>query len=587
MNAATLFVALSQAIFNSLAQGLIIFTLIRLILFFSKELSSNWKYKLLYCSMVIISAGFITSFLGVYLSAHEVIIYVAKGEIPVTSPVNSIKSFSSLTAPYSFWIALSYITGLALHTFLLLIGFYRLKASKLRGHTPAHGFWGIRLQSLKNKLGISREVTLYFSDKILVPFTAGFLKPVILLPIAIVNQLTPDQVETILLHELAHIRRNDYLMNLLQRVMEALLFFNPMVWLISKEIKSVREYCCDELVLQHTDKASSYARALAIIEEYRITTGTLVMSLSGHKKHNLLTRIIKITSMETHISNQKQKMFALAGVIAISLSLAWVLPADTTKTKKSHDTLKVFDTLKVEAQKPHKIVPPIPPAPPAPSEAPVPSFEVPPPPPEPAFPEFPIPPAPADTNELKKHFNSPEWKKQMENMKIEAEKMKKQFDSPEWKKQMENMKVEAEKMKKQFDSPEWKKQMENMKIEAEKMKKQFDSPEWKKQMADMKIEAEKMKKQFDSPEWKKQMEDMKIETEKMKKQFDSPEWKKQMEDMKIETEKMKKQFDSPEWKKQIEEMKIETEKLKKELDSPEFRKKVQEQELKEKSQIKN
>jgi bla regulator protein BlaR1 len=584
MNAATLFAALSQAIFTSLAQGFVIFTLIKFILFFSKELSSYWKYRLLYSSLVIISAGFTASFLGVYLSAPEVITHGAKGEIPVTSLVNPINGFNSLTAPYSYWISLAYINGLALHTGHLLIGFYRLKAWKLKGHRPASDFWNLSLKSLKNKLGISREVTLYFSDKVIVPFTAGFLKPVILLPIAVINQLTTDQVETILLHELAHIRRNDYLMNLLQRVMEALLFFNPMVWFISKEIKSVREFCCDEMVVQYTSKPASYARALAIIEEYRITTGTLAMSLSGHKKHNLLTRIIKITSMETQISNQKQKMFALAGVIAISLSLAWVLPADTTKTKK------LPDTLKVAAQKPQKIAPPtlpLPPAPPVASEALMPVPEAPLPPAEPTFPEFPIPPAPADTNELKKHFNSVEWKKQMENMKIETEKMKKQFDSPEWKKQMEDMKIDAEKMKKQFDSPEWKKQMESMKIETEKMKKQFDSPEWKKQMEDMKIETEKMKKQFDNPEWKKQMEDMKIETEKMKKQFDSPEWKKQMEDMKIESEKMKKQFDSPEWKKKMEDLKIETEKLKKELNSPEFKKKIQEQELKEKGQIKN
>ena len=107
----------------------------------------------------------------------------------------------------------------------------------------------------------------------------------------------------------------------------------------------------------------------------------------------------------------------------------------------------------------------------------------------------------------------------MENMKKMGEDMKRKFDSPEWKAQMENMKKQGEEMKKKFDSPEWKAQMENMKKQGEEMRKKFDGPEWKAQMDAMKKMGEDMKRKFDSPEWKAQMENMKKMGEDMQKQF--------------------------------------------------------------------
>ena len=149
---------------------------------------------------------------------------------------------------------------------------------------------------------------------------------------------------------------------------------------------------------------------------------------------------------------------------------------------------------------------------------------------------------------------SPEFKKQLVEIKMNAKKMQKQFNSPQWKKQVKDMQMQAEKMSKQFNSPEWKKQQEEMKLQAEKMKAQFDSPEWKKQVEDMKAQAEKMSAQFNTPEWKAQMANMQVRVVKINKQVNKEVWKTQQKVIKLQMEKVQHQFNSPEWKKQMEDM---------------------------------
>ena len=540
MNTGALFQALSQTLFLSLGQALIIYILVKLTLAVFKDLSSSWRYNLLYASLVLISIGFIISFFKYYHAFTDTSLQNT-GEYLLKIPAGTFLEFcKAIILDHSIWIVCVYLGGLILQSVSFFIGLYRIKQKKFRGDIRGSQFWIKRIEVLKMQLGISKELTLNLSDKILIPFTVGFLKPVILIPLSMINRLTTEQTEAILLHELAHIKRHDYLMNIIQRMIEIMLFFNPAIWLLADDIKKEREFCCDDLVLRNFDNPSDYARALALLEENRINMNNLAMAVTGYRKFNLFHRIQRLTNMKNLQSNPKHQLLAVLALFVISLSLAWAMPADSIKAKKP---VKEFRLQKFsnKTQSISHLVPPAPEAPealkpsqiPAAPEAPVAHDAQ-------QIPAPPVPPVPIDTNEFKSFINSADWKKQMEKMKIEAEKMRKQFNSPEWKKQIEEMKIASETMKKKFNSPEWKKQMEDMKIETERMKKQFNSPEWKKQMEEMKIETEKMKDQFNNPEWKKQMEEMKIETEKMKKQFNSPEWKKQMEEVKIETKKMKK-----------------------------------------------
>src|SRR4030095_13888079 len=114
-----------------------------------------------------------------------------------------------------------------------------------------------------------RSVHVVESIAVEVPTVIGWMRPVILLPVAAVAALTPAQVEAILAHELAHIRRHDYAVNLLQTTAETLLFYHPAVWWISKRIRAEREHCCDDVAVRVCGDAVSYAHALAELEAWR------------------------------------------------------------------------------------------------------------------------------------------------------------------------------------------------------------------------------------------------------------------------------------------------------------------------------
>src|SRR5262249_39878614 len=116
-----------------------------------------------------------------------------------------------------------------------------------------------KLQAL---LRLSGKVALGVSDSITAPILVGIVRPLILLPAATLAGLSTSQLEMILLHELAHVRRWDNLVNLLQRIVEALLFFHPAVWWLSNRLRLEREHCCDAIVLAHVSRPREYAEIL-------------------------------------------------------------------------------------------------------------------------------------------------------------------------------------------------------------------------------------------------------------------------------------------------------------------------------------
>ena len=138
-------------------------------------------------------------------------------------------------------------------------------------------------------------------------------------------------MEAVLLHELAHVRRNDYLLNLFQSVLDILLFFNPFAYWISKNIRAERELCCDEMVLQLSDPYQ-YAKALLTLEESGQNNHRLAMG-ANNKSTQLLNRIKNIMEMQNKHINLKQKLIALAIIVAGTISVAWLVPEEN---KTSH-----------------------------------------------------------------------------------------------------------------------------------------------------------------------------------------------------------------------------------------------------------
>jgi beta-lactamase regulating signal transducer with metallopeptidase domain len=168
------------------------------------------------------------------------------------------------------------------------------------------------------RLGIKKKVELFLSDHADSPMTIGFMKYIILIPLATINNLSTIQVEAILLHELAHIKRNDYLLNLMVTAVEMIFFFNPFCRLFVSAIKKERENSCDDLVLQFKYDPHVYVMALLSLEKSRHIDQPLVIAASGKNNKLLLQRVKRITGQAAPRSPIRAKfiIFFLLSVLA-------------------------------------------------------------------------------------------------------------------------------------------------------------------------------------------------------------------------------------------------------------------------------
>ncbi len=166
-------------------------------------------------------------------------------------------------------IVMAWFAGAAACSLRLLMGFLSAAALRRSAYAPAPIEWQHILDRLIERMQVSRSVRLLATDRVDSPSVIGCLRPVILAPVGLLCGLAPEQVEALLAHELAHIRRHDYLVNVLQGIAESLLFYHPAVWWISNQIRAEREHCCDDLAVAASGDVLVYARALAELESMR------------------------------------------------------------------------------------------------------------------------------------------------------------------------------------------------------------------------------------------------------------------------------------------------------------------------------
>jgi beta-lactamase regulating signal transducer with metallopeptidase domain len=165
---------------------------------------------------------------------------------------------------------------------------------------------------------VSRPVRLCQSLLVEVPTVIGWLRPVILVPVRALTGLAPQQLEALLAHELAHIRRHDYLVNLLQTIVETLLFYHPAVWWVSHQVRVERENCCDDMAVAACGDVLVYARALAELEQLRTGGGdtpALAVAASGGSLMERVGRLVKLPPPRTHRSSSW--LAGLSTIVAI------------------------------------------------------------------------------------------------------------------------------------------------------------------------------------------------------------------------------------------------------------------------------
>ena len=175
------------------------------------------------------------------------------------------------------------------------------------------------------RLNISKTIRLLESTRISEPLTLGFWKPLILFPVGMLAHLSPAQVEALLLHELAHIRRHDYLANLIQLALEVCFFYHPLFWLLSREARTRREYCCDDVVLQRTSNPLLYAKTLTDLQlSFVHNQNQFAMTATG--KRHFTERILRIAGITPQRSLRSNWLLFLLLPLFAALSAWWPVP---------------------------------------------------------------------------------------------------------------------------------------------------------------------------------------------------------------------------------------------------------------------
>lgn len=216
-------------------------------------------------------------------------------------------------------LAVGWLLGVVLFSWRLTRNCWWVRRIRTRDNAPVEVCWAETLKDLRCRLGISRPVRLLKSALVEVPAVIGWWRPIILLPAASLAGLTPGQMEAILAHELAHVRRWDYVVNAAQCLLETLMFYHPVVWWISRCVREERENCCDDLVVKVCGDRLAYARALATLEESRAELPNLAFAASGSSLLKRIRRLLGAT--EARPVNGRQ----LGGLALLGLGLLMII----------------------------------------------------------------------------------------------------------------------------------------------------------------------------------------------------------------------------------------------------------------------
>jgi beta-lactamase regulating signal transducer with metallopeptidase domain len=339
--------ALGWTFFHSLWQFALIALLLGLVLSLLGKFSSQFRYFLASSGYVFILTVAIYTFVTHYESGSEAAFakapvqnaqISAQTEVP-TESINSgnasstgqesffktwyaeIKSFLSNQFPILVLIWILGVFILSLRFFGNLAYVHRLKHYRT---IEVDQQWHDWLNTMKDRLGITKPVRIVKSTLINSPLVVGIFKPVILLPLSTFSGVPVREMECIIAHEIAHIKRHDYLVNLLQKMVEILFFYHPAVWWMSSVIKSERENCCDDIAITLTGDSVNFVKALANMEEQRQVAG-LAVAFSGNK-NKLLKRIQRLLNQRKMKSNFMEGFIAscviFLGLIALAFTFS-------------------------------------------------------------------------------------------------------------------------------------------------------------------------------------------------------------------------------------------------------------------------
>lgn len=323
-----LIAALGWTVLHSLWQAAGIALLLLPIHWALRRQPAQWRYLLALAALASVCAVSAITFIRLYapapaewgsppaVTASPLLLLEAAGPDTVHW-LDRLEAFFQEQLPL---LVTLWLIGLLFFSFRLLGGLLFLQHLRHSRGIPLAAPWQNRLREIANHMGIRRAVQWRESARVQSPLLIGWLKPLILFPLGTVNRLSPDEVEAILAHELAHVRRHDFFINLLQSIVETLYYFNPAVWWISDLIRTEREHVCDDLAIAHSRGSLSYARALLSLQQWQQPAPTMALGLFGHRPL-LLQRIRRILRQPQPKRHVRERLGATLLLLAVGL---WV-----------------------------------------------------------------------------------------------------------------------------------------------------------------------------------------------------------------------------------------------------------------------
>jgi len=354
--------AIGWALVHLVWQGIVVAGILAAALALLEKKSAHVRYLVACAAMLVLLAlGTATAIRAYEADGGDALVPPTKTQTTIVAsaaaPSTDAPTLLARTRTQLPKIVLFWLVGVAALSIRLTGGWLRAQRMAKRNALAATPDWQRAVARLSDAIGLRRTVRLLHSAAVEVPTVFGWLRPVILLPMTL-SGLSPEQIEMILAHELAHIRRHDFLVNLMQSVVETLLFYHPAVWWISARIRIEREHCCDDAAVAVGGNALQYARALTRLEELRGDPTQLALGANGG---SLLTRIRRVAGIPGEGPSRWIAGAALLTVVAVLLVAPSLLARDQASAPPAPPAPPA-------PRAPHAIVA-TPPAPPAPAIA--------------------------------------------------------------------------------------------------------------------------------------------------------------------------------------------------------------------------
>ncbi|HTR32107.1 MAG TPA: M56 family metallopeptidase [Puia sp.] len=298
--------AICWVLIHSLWQGVLLSLAGGGVILCTKRSAAAVRYRLLCGLFGLFAAGMAATFFYEWGGMSG----IGEGGAVLALPMNWLAEWCSA---HAYSIVLAWLVMVVFKSVRMATGWRYIRRMRREG-LAAPSLWAGRVAALSRKLGVRRTVKLVESGFVKVPVVIGQLKPIIYIPLGLINHLPPGEMEAVLLHELAHVRRYDYVVNMVQQAAECLLFFNPGFLWISYLMREERENCCDDAAIGCTQDRVEFVRALVRFKEHSLRGA--VLAFPGNRRQ-LLHRVLRISRRENKTLSGRERLILLAGCVLL------------------------------------------------------------------------------------------------------------------------------------------------------------------------------------------------------------------------------------------------------------------------------